>query len=135
MFTKPDLKKFTPDYFYRQMDSNIEISFNHEQRKEIKSLLKRVVQNPAKKIVDVRFTFWFFQRLYIVLFLGKDIRRNKRPLDTVRINSFLSLILKIGIYAIITLILLILLFFALYFIKSILGINFFPNKHLWDFLI
>ncbi|MDP8231301.1 MAG: hypothetical protein P9L91_01385 [Candidatus Zophobacter franzmannii] len=52
-------------------------NLSHGQRKELMALLKRMLPPvPSRGIVDIRFSFWFIKRWYIVFIFGEDIRNS-----------------------------------------------------------
>jgi hypothetical protein len=120
------------EYYYSQINSSIEKSFSYEQRNAVKSILQRAASIPSAKIVDLRGTFWLFKRFYFVLFIGRDIRERERISGDLytKIIGYLAL-LFIGLIEFIIIVFLI--FTILYFVKSFMGINIFPDKHLSDF--
>lgn len=90
---------------------------------------------PSPKIVDLRFTVnLLFSRFYIVLFVGKDRRKQSRSYPVSRwtrlANIVAATILLLGLNVTITGS----LFIAGYLVKSALGIDIFPHTHLRDFV-
>jgi hypothetical protein len=89
-------------------------------------------------LIDVRVTLHlFFERLYFVLLIGKDRRQATRKILIERRQkaSFMAgavfiLVLFLNVFLTVS----VLGFFILYFAKSFLGIDIFPDQHLWDFL-
>ena len=119
------------EYFYSMINSDIEKTLSYEQRKEIKSMLKRAVLIPSRKIIDYRIRFWFIKRLYLTFFLGVDLRERER------IQPYLGLaVLKFIISCVLVLfiifIIMVILFSLLYTIKSAFGVDVFPGAHLKD---
>lgn len=89
----------------------------------------------SPKIVDLRFTVnLLFSRFYIVLFVGKDRRKQQRSYPVSRwtrlANIVAAVILLLGLNVTITGS----LFIAGYLVKSALGIDIFPHSHLRDFV-
>jgi hypothetical protein len=79
----------------------------------------------------------FFERLYFVLLIGKDRRKSTRKLLVERRQraSFMAGAVFIGILFLnVFMTVTVVGFFILYFVKSFLGIDIFPDMHLWDFL-
>jgi len=124
-------KQKNSEYFYSMINADIERSLSYEQRKEIKSVLKRAFGIPSKKIIDYRINFWFIKSLYLIFFLGLDLRTKERihPHTGFAVfKFFVSLILLLFLVFII----MIILFSLLYTIKSAFGIDVFPGAHLRD---
>jgi hypothetical protein len=124
-------KQKDSEYFYSMINADIESSLSYEQRKEIKSILKRAVGVPSEKIIDYLINFWFIRRLYLTFFLGTDLRTKERiqPYTGFAVlKFFVSLILLLFLIFVIMTI----LFSLLYTIKSAFGIDFIPEAHLRD---
>lgn len=113
----------------------IKESLSHEQRKEMMSLMKRMLPPvPSLGIIDIRFSFWFFRHWYIVFIFGKDTRNQFKSLDKGDMSAGLTTVAKAITYIIMVLVAIILLIYALYLIKSIMGIDLFPDTHLKDII-
>ncbi|MCB5262267.1 MAG: hypothetical protein LHW64_00750 [Candidatus Cloacimonetes bacterium] len=113
----------------------IKQTLSHAQRKELIGLMKRMLPPvPSLGIIDIRFSFWFFRRWYIIFIFGKDNRNQFRSLDKGDMDAGLATVAKVFTYIIMALVLLILFLFLLYLLKSYIGINIFPNAHLIDFI-
>jgi len=111
-------------------------SLSHEQRKELIGLMKRMLPPvPSKGIIDIRFAFWFFQNWYIVLIFGKDTRKQFKALDKGDMDRSLTTVAKIFTYLFMLVSLLIVFLILLYFLKSAVGIDLFPDTHFPDMLM
>ena len=121
-------KEFDSEYFYSQINTHIEKTFTFEQKKEVKNLLKRIVKVPSKKLLDFNISFWFIKKLYLTVYLGIDKRTKDRvPSKFVRIMNYIfSVFLVLFILFVFGLF----VFSFIYTVKSALGIDFFPGKHL-----
>jgi hypothetical protein len=73
-------------------------------------------------------------KFYLAVYIGKDRRTQKRkyiPRGVERVgNIIIALTLLMGFSTLLTIV----VFLALYFIKSYIGINLFKNAHLIDFI-
>jgi len=122
-------------YFYEQIPPPIKMGFSYEQKRAIKSVLQRAIKVPSKKVVDIEVTFWFFKRFYLVVYLGLDKRKKIRLLD----GYDLATLVKYGLHTLITLLLwlstLFVMFAAIYYAKSTIGIDIFPEQHIEDVMI
>ncbi len=124
----------TADYYLERMDEEIYNSFSLEQLTSIRASLESAIPKPSPKIVDLRLNVdLIISRFYIVLFVGKDRRKQQR---TYRASNFTkianitaALILLIGINLTISLF----IFLVAYLLKSTIGINLFAG-HLSDYL-
>ncbi|MDN5354167.1 MAG: hypothetical protein PWQ09_923 [Candidatus Cloacimonadota bacterium] len=112
------------------INPTIKKTLNHEQKQEIKSVLKRLLP-PAygKEVIDIRFTFWFLKKWYFVFIFGLDQRRDIEFMPDQRQNRALIIIFKAIIFLLIILGLLASAFGILYALKSISGIDLFPSSH------
>lgn len=105
-------------------------NLSYEQRKELLSLMKRMLPPvPSNGIIDIRFAFWFFRPWYVVFIFGRDTRNQFESLDKGDMDKGLTTIAKIFTYIFMALVLLITLIFLLYMLKSYLGIDIYPDKH------
>ena len=93
-----DFKK--PDFIYEKMDLTIRESFTDVQVDEVKKLITEQILNTTPKVIDVRSDFWFFGRYFLVLFVGRDKRTQKRPLTLPGIMKIMSLFTTTLIYGI-----------------------------------
>jgi len=113
----------------------IKESLSHEQRKELMSLMKRMLPPvPSLGIIDIRFSFWFIRNWYIVFIFGRDTRNQFKSLDKGDMNTGLTTVAKAVTYVIMVLFALILLMYALYLLKSLMGIDLYPDTHLLDII-
>jgi hypothetical protein len=128
-----DKKKNDIEYYYSLINPGIEESFTYEQSKEVRRIIIKAVKIPTAKIIDIRFPLWFFRKLYVVLFIGRDIRTRERISRSfsARFISYAALFF-LGLIEFIIIVFLI--SSILYFAKSIMGIDLFPDKHLSDFI-
>jgi len=112
------------------INPTIKKTLNHEQKQEIKSVLKRLLP-PAygKEVIDIRFTFWFLKKWYFVFIFGLDQRQDIEFMPDQRQNRALIIIFKAIIFLLIILGLLASAFGILYALKSISGIDLFPSSH------
>lgn len=92
----------------------------------------------ARHLLDVRFRVpLFWTHYYAVILFGKDERRHSRALALGRraaTTQFLKAAVVLSVLALVALGTLVAAFFLLYLLKSAVGIDLFPDKHLADFL-
>jgi hypothetical protein len=120
------------DYFYSQIPTNISDTLTFEQQKAIKSVLKRAIRIPSKKLCSIEFTFWFIRRFYIVLYLGIDKRNILRFVNARSLSSFSKYIMHWTISIMLWGATLFVMAAVVYYAKSTLDINLLPDKHLED---
>ena len=122
----------TPDDYLQTIAPDQFASFSLEQLQIVRSLLASAIPEPAPKIVDLRFGVdLLISRFYIVLFVGKDRRRQQRiylPKLVIKWgNKLAAVLLLIGVNLVISLVVLM----FVYLVKSALGIDLTPG-HLAD---
>lgn len=108
-------------------------NLTHAQRKELISLMKRMLPPvPSRGLIDIRFAFWFIKNWYVVFIFGRDTRNQFQALDKGDMDRSLTVVAKIFTYVIMFFAMLITFLILLYFLKSSLGIDLFPDEHLGD---
>ncbi|MBL4795724.1 MAG: hypothetical protein JKY24_09565 [Pseudomonadales bacterium] len=132
MFKQFEDPHLTPDYYYEQMNSVIESTLSREQRKEIHKVLNRAIKVPSKKLVNIECTFWFIKKFYIVVYFGLDRRESNRMtfvgMIPLLFNNLAHLFVSILLWSSIIFIAI----FVIYYCKTILGIDFMPDRHIND---
>ena len=124
----------TPDDYIQSIPPEILVRFDEEQLDEVWRVLERAIPKPSPKIVDLRFVIdLIFSRFYIVLFMGKDRRSQRRayqvPRKLTRISNFIAaIILLINLNLFISLVILVIL----YLIKTAVGMSFSDSFHMQD---
>lgn len=113
------------NYFYNQISPEVEQSFTPPQRKEIIKLIRRVTRAPAKKLVDIRFTFWFIKRIFAVILIGVSKRKKERKSKMTGLQKFLAVEFKIIFYILEIMVCLLVVMFVLLLIRFIFGIKIF----------
>lgn len=122
------------EYYLNQIDANVRDSLTADQHEAFRSVLEAAMPKANPKVVDLRINIdLIIARFYIVLFVGKDRRKNRRSLESsggsVIANRFAAIILLIGLNITISLF----IFLMAYLTKAALGINLFA-KHLSEYL-
>ena len=112
-------------YFYGEISPEVEKSFSDKQREEIKKLIRNVMRNPAKKLVDVRFTFWFIKRIFAVIMIGISKRKKERKSNMSALQKFLAFEFKVLFYILEILLALLAVMFILLLIRFIFGVKIF----------
>ena len=117
-----------PSYYLAKIAPDILVSFNPEQLEAITFLLNQAIPKPALKIVDFKFVIdLIFSRVYIVLFVGKDIRRKQRQYINEGIARVGNLIAAATLLIVSNLVLSAFILLVAYLLKSAIGINLFPG--------
>jgi hypothetical protein len=127
-YTHAILRKIGPEVF---------ADFTPEQQQKL--IVSISACSPSKKHpLDVRGVISiFFVRYYFVILAGRDRRKNTLRIENSRrrkINQAASFIASGLFLLLVSVLLLVILFAILYWIKCEAGINIFPDKHLSDFL-
>ena len=131
--TRRPYRQRTPDDYLDLLDDETRTSFSEDQLDCIRTLLRSAIPQPSPKLVDLRFDIdLLISRFYVVLFVGKDRRRQRRspvPRLLTRIgNVAIAIALLIGINLLFS----VCLFIFLYLVKSALSIDLFQGSHLVD---
>ena len=117
-----------PSYYLAKIAPDILVSFNPEQLEAITFLLNQAIPKPAPKVVDFKFVNdLIFSRFYIVLFVGKDIRRKQRQYINEGIARVGNLIAAATLLIVSNLVLSAFILLVAYLLKSAIGINLFPG--------
>jgi hypothetical protein len=130
----PSYSLRTADYYLAKIDSGTLATFSSEQLNIVHALLTEAIPRSSPKLVDLRFVVdLIIARFYVVLFVGKDRRKNPRkyePEGIARIGNIIAAILfLLGANLIISA----LIVLIAYLVKSAVGINLFP-EHLPDLI-
>jgi hypothetical protein len=125
--------KRTSGYYLDTLDTGIRSSFSEEQLGAVRQLLDAAIPKPQPKLVDLRFGVdLLFTKYFVVLFVGRDYRQQKRTHFPERVsrlgNIIVASLLLIGLNLLISLFVLLLA----YLVKSALDIDLIPNAHLAD---
>jgi hypothetical protein len=123
------------EYYFQNIDTEIRDSLTTKQEWEVKKALNNALGRPSQKIVDIRFTIpLLFSRFFFVLFIGRDIRRQKRMHDLTGEVRTANAIFGAFILACMISFSAVTIFMLLYLAKCAFGINIFPDfslsKHL-----
>jgi hypothetical protein len=122
----------SPQYFLSQIRKDVLESLTTEQKNEILCVLKRALKIRTDKLINVNITFWFIKKMFLTLYLGEEKRTAPRMANRKR-DALVGIFLKILIYGSMLALIGTILFLSLYMIKSKMGIDIFPDKHLGDF--
>ncbi len=113
--------------YLKKISPAIRKTLTYEQKQEFIKVMDRM-NVPAKKHhpVDLRFTFWFIKRWYIVFMAGLDVREEKRDRGYSIFKKSMIVLIRMIFYLGILLIIVL----GLYLLKSAFGINIFSEFHL-----
>lgn len=123
------------DAYTQHVMSNIPPDvFNSLNLLQIQAIESAIGKNAPfrKHPMDVRGTIsFFFIRFYFVLLVGRDRRYLSREKEGRRRQKARSMSIVFGIYSVICIVAPI-IFLLLYLLKSLVGIDLFPDSHLID---
>lgn len=127
---KPPYLERTPAYYLEKLDPDLRGSFTEPQLEAVRQLLEDSIPRPGPKLVDLR--FWldlFAYRFYVVLFVGKDRRGQKRadrlePMAR-KGNAIVALMLLIGLNLLVS----VFIIFIALLIKTAIGFSLFPRSY------
>ena len=123
-------------FYYNQISDNIKKSFTFEQKKAILSVLKTLTttnyQVMSPKIININITFWFIKRFYFTIYLGRDRRARKRYVEYDAVEKIVYMSIYTIMFLATVFFILLLIFSVLYTFKCMLGIDLFPNFHLYQ---
>lgn len=127
------------DHVVQSLPPEVRANFTPEQLAALHVALARAQKSArARHLVDLRFGVpLYWARYYVVLLLGRDQRSkvcevqvDRRERTTHLLRAFLVLLL----FSLLFLGLAVVVLWLLYLLKSFLGIDIFPDRHLCDIL-
>lgn len=120
-------------HVYNQIDPSVRATFTPSQVTAIENAI-RASRPYQKHPVDLRGTFpLYFIRIYFVLLIGRDKRTQTRNKEEKRRKKTAIGSALISFYILISMLIPVFLF-LLYLIKTLLGVDFFPDAHLGDLI-
>lgn len=120
-------------HVYQQIDPNVRCTLTPTQVTAIETAI-RASRPYQKHSVDIRGTFpLYLVRFYFVILIGRDKRTQTRNKEDQRRRKTAVGSAVLSVYIIICM-LTPLFFLILYILKTFLGVDFFPDTHLIDFL-
>ncbi|MEQ1559351.1 MAG: hypothetical protein ABL933_10510 [Methyloglobulus sp.] len=122
------------DYYIQRIDADVRDSLNLKQLAAVRIALESAMPKPSPKIVDLRVNIdLIVSRFYVVLFVGKDRRKQLRLHNASGMTKFANRIAAVMMLIGLNLSISLFIFLVLYLIKSSLGINLFSG-HLSDYI-
>ena len=108
---------------FNQISPDVRNTFTPTQEEEVRKLIRRMVPTPAKKLLNIRFTFWFLKKIFAVFFIGVSKRKKERKTDLKGLHKFLSIEFKIIFYVLEIVLVLFVVLVILVLLNAIFGIN------------
>ncbi len=123
------------DYYMHQIPLHILEKLNIEDRDNLKSIFSVAIPKPSPKIIDLRFIVdLIITRFFVVLLIGKDMRKKQRQYPVNRITKIANIIAAILLIIAMSFLISAITVLILYLIKSALGIDLFQG-HITDVLL
>lgn len=116
------------DYYMHQIPVQILKKLNIDERENLKSVIHTAIPRPSPKLIDLRFAIdLIFTRYFVVLMIGKDMRKQQRPHQVSGIAKVTNVITAILLIIAMSLLVSAVTILILYLIKSALGIDLFAG--------
>lgn len=122
-----DISTVSEDFIFSKINPLIEESMNNEQKRETKRLIKLALPQQTKKVIELNFIFWFFRIFYITFYLGREKRFSNRAINKNFVWEIIVMIISSLFVFCVALSLVSAIFLALYYIKSLIGVDFFTG--------
>jgi hypothetical protein len=118
----------TPDYYLSKLEPDLTENLSSAQLQAFRNLLNEAISKPSPKIVDLRFVVdLIVTQFYVVLFVGKDRRKNQRryvPKGIARLGNAITVtVLLLGANLFISA----LIILVVYLLKSAVGVDLLPG--------
>jgi len=120
-----NLENVSEDQIFSKINPLIEESMNNEQKRETKRLIKLALPKQTKKVIEINICFWFVRLFYITFYLGKEKRYSSRHLNKNFIWEVIIMFISTVFVFSVAISLVSAIFLALYYIKSLIGIDMF----------
>lgn len=124
-----NIQTVSEEFIFSKINPLIEESMNNEQKRETKRLIKLALPKQTKKVIELNFCFWFFRLFYITFYLGKEKRYSSRVINKNLLWELILILISSLFVFSVAISLVSAIFLALYYIKSLIGIDIF-NWHL-----
>ncbi|MEA5487556.1 MULTISPECIES: hypothetical protein [Pseudanabaena] len=116
------------DYYMHQVPVQILKKLDADERENLKSVIHTAIPRPSPKLIDLRFAIdLIFTRYFVVLMIGKDMRKQQRPHQVNGFAKVANVITAVLLIIAMSLLISSVTILILYLIKSALGIDFFPG--------
>lgn len=119
------MKNLNEQIIFDKINPLIKEGMSNEQKIETKRLISCALPKATKKIVSLNINLWFFRMFYITLYLGSERRNLLRKLTINRVSQILLVCFTTLVVFLIIASVLTAIFLALYYIKSLIGIDLF----------
>ncbi|NMF57038.1 hypothetical protein [Pseudanabaena yagii] len=116
------------NYYMHQIPDQILDKLNEQEREGIKSVIQSAIPRPSPKIIDLRFIVdLIFLRYFVVLLIGRDMRKQQRQYQVNGITKVANIVMAVVLIIAMSLLISSVTILIIYLIKSSLGIDLFPG--------
>jgi len=116
------------NYYMHQIPDQILDKLNEEEREGLKSVIQSAIPRPSPKIIDLRFIVdLIFLRYFVVLLIGRDMRKQQRQYQVDGITKVANIFMAIVLIIAMSLLISSVTILIVYLIKSSLGIDVLPG--------
>lgn len=123
----------TVDYYLNKIEAHVDERLTFQQSQIVRAALESAMREQSPKLVDLRiYIDLIVSRFFIVLFVGKDRRKNPRFYPATGITAVANRIAAIMMLVGLNLTVSLFIFLVAYLVKSALGVNLFSG-HLSDY--
>lgn len=119
------MKNLNEQIVFDKINPLIKESMSNEQKIETKRLINCALPKATKKIVNLNINLWFFKMFYITIYVGSEKRQFLRKLSLNKISQILLVCFSTFFVFLVIASVLTAIFLALYYIKSLIGIDLF----------
>jgi hypothetical protein len=116
------------DYYMHQIPTQILNKLDTDDIENLKSVIHTAIPRPSPKLIDLRFAIdLIITRYFVVLMIGKDLRRQPRQHQVSGVAKVANVITAILLIIAMSLLISAVTILILYLIKSALGIDLFAG--------
>jgi len=116
------------DYYMHQIPTQTLDKLSQEEREGIRNLIQLAIPRPSPKIIDLRFVVdLIFIRYFVVLLIGRDVRKQQRQYHVNGITKVANIAMAIVLIIAMSLLISSVTILIVYLIKSSLGIDLLPG--------
>jgi hypothetical protein len=116
------------NYYMHQIPDQILDKLDEQEREGIKSVIQSAIPRPSPKIIDLRFIVdLILIRYFVVLLIGRDMRKQQRQYQVNGITKFANIVMAVVLIIAMSLLISSVTILIIYLIKSSLGIDLLPG--------
>ncbi len=116
------------NYYMHQIPDQILDKLDEQEREGLKSVIQSAIPRPSPKIIDLRFIVdLILIRYFVVLLIGRDMRKQQRQYQVNGITKFANIVMAVVLIIAMSLLISSVTILIVYLIKSSLGIDLLPG--------